>query len=48
MTGSLRAMNRDIDVHRLEFLAESRSQRHALLRILDRLDGNGGGGAPAT
>jgi hypothetical protein len=47
MTASLRAMNRDIDLHRLEFLEESRAQRQALLRILDRLDGNGGT-APAT
>jgi hypothetical protein len=38
-------MNRD---HR-DFYAESRAQRQALLRILDRLDGgNSGGAAPAT
>jgi len=31
-----------------ELIAESRAQRQALLSILDRMSGSGGGAAPAT
>jgi len=31
-----------------ELIAESRAQRQALLSILDRMSGGGGGAAPAT
>jgi len=48
---SLRGLNRQMDEHRREFRAEYEAQRGSLLAILDRLDrlnGNGGGAAPAT